>query len=112
MSPALFINQNGQFSNQSEKYGLKPFSGLWKKLAVADLNVFGKPDFVAGNTGLNTRLKAGPKTPLTLYFNDFDQNGTPEQILCRYNSGKVFPYVLRGDMIGTMPFLKKRFSGK
>ncbi len=109
MSPTLFINQNGQFSNQSAQYGLKPFSGLWKKLAVADLNGDGKPDFVTGNMGLNTRLKAGPETPLTLYFNDFDQNGTPEQILCRHNSGKVFPYVLRGDMIGTMPFLKKRF---
>jgi hypothetical protein len=109
MAPTVFINDNGQFSDKSAEYGFSPYTGLWKKIETADLNGDGRPDFVVGNMGLNTRLKAGPETPLTMFFNDFDQNGTPEQILCRYNSGKLFPYVLRGDMIGTMPFLKKRF---
>lgn len=44
-----------------------------------------------------------------MFFNDFDNNGTPEQILCRYNSGMLLPYTLRGDLVDISRFLKKKY---
>ena len=47
--------------------------------------------------------------PVSLWLNDFDKNGTPEQILCRYNGGESLPIVLRHDLVATLPFLKKKY---
>ena len=33
----------------------------------------GDIDLVAGNLGLNSRLKASAKEPVRLYYNDFDE---------------------------------------
>lgn len=84
-------------------------TGLWKRVAAGDFNEDGRPDFMLGNIGLNTRLKARPGEPLTLYFNDFDKNGAPEQMLCRYNEGKLLPYALRNDLVGNLPALRKKY---
>ena len=43
---------------------------------VEDLNEDGKMDMIIGNHGTNTFLE--PK--MKLYLNDFDQNGSKEQI--------------------------------
>jgi enediyne biosynthesis protein E4 len=54
-------------------------------------------------------LEASPEQLLSLVSNDFDQNGTFEQILCRYNFGVLLPYTLRGDLVSNMPVLKKKY---
>lgn len=89
--------------------GTNTLTGFWRRIAVGDFNEDGRPDFLLGNRGLNSRLKARPGEPLTMFFNDFDNNGTPEQILCRYNSGMLLPYALRGDLVGNLPVLKKKY---
>jgi hypothetical protein len=44
-----------------------------------------------------------------MYVNDFDQNGTMEQILCTYVGDKSYPLALRHDLLSQMPFLKKKY---
>jgi hypothetical protein len=66
-------------------------------------------DFVIGNHGLNSRFKATAQQPVTLYVNDFDRNGTVEQILCEYNGGISYPMVLRYDLVTQVPSLKKKY---
>ncbi|MBK6930702.1 MAG: VCBS repeat-containing protein [Saprospirales bacterium] len=112
MAPRLLRNDgpgSTPFKDISRSAGLDGLDGLWKRVAAADINSDGLPDFILGNNGLNSRLKARPDAPLTLYFSDFDNNGGPEQLLCRYESGKLLPYASRNDIIGNMPALKKKY---
>jgi hypothetical protein len=109
MPVKVFINKNGLLIDETKSYGLDKTNGLWKRIRAVDLNEDGKMDFVLGNNGLNSRLKTDPGTPITLYFNDFDHNGTPEQIICRYTDGKLLPYLQRTALVEQLPSLKKRY---
>ncbi len=85
-------------------------NGWWNCIKAADLDHDGNIDFVVGNLGLNTKLKADSLHPATLYVNDFDKNGTKECVMAYYKAdGKSYPYYLRGDLVAQMPSLKKRF---
>ena len=45
-----------------------------------------------------------------MYVNDFDQNGTAEQILAQYfPDGEQYPFLLRHDLVMQMPKLKKKY---
>ncbi|MEM6698062.1 MAG: VCBS repeat-containing protein, partial [Bacteroidota bacterium] len=108
MPITLFINNNGQF-NKSTNQQINEKNGFWHCLQAADLDQDGDLDFIAGNMGKNTRLKANPDKPLQLYINDFDQNGTAEQILTQYEGDQAYPLVLRNDLIMQLPHLKKKY---
>ena len=82
--------------------------GLWRTLALADLDGDGRTDIVAGNHGLNSLLTAAPGRPLELHVNDFDGNGRAEQLLTRYAAdGKAYPVSLRDDVVKQLPALRK-----
>jgi hypothetical protein len=44
-----------------------------------------------------------------LYYNDFDGNGTKEQVLTYYLGGKQIPFASKAELEKQMPFLKKKF---
>lgn len=94
-----------------EKTGeLANSSGWWNCLTVADLNGDGKLDLIAGNNGLNSKIKADADHPAKLYVSDFDDNGQVECIPVYYKTdGKAYPFNLHDDMIKQMPILKKKF---
>lgn len=97
LSPAL--NQQFAFTN-----------GWWNCIKAVDMNNDGKLDLIAGNLGLNTKIKADSLHPAKLYLNDFDNNGIPESILTYYKSdGKSYPYYLKNDMVTQIPMLRKKF---
>jgi hypothetical protein len=67
-------------------------------------------DFIIGNLGRNTKLQCSEKEPAQLYVNDFDHNGSVEQIIVCYNpDGKAYPMVLKPDLQKVLPVIKKRF---
>ena len=85
-------------------------SGWWNCLTVADLNGDGKLDLIAGNNGLNSKIKADADHPAKLYVSDFDGNGQVECIPVYYKTdGKAYPFNLHDDMIKQLPYLKKQF---
>ncbi len=109
MSIKVLINQSGKFTDQSERLGLANTKGWWNNIEPADLDGDGDIDFIAGNHGLNSRFRAEAGKPVCMYVNDFDQNGTVEQIICQYNGNVSYPMVLRHDLVSQIPSLKKKY---
>ncbi len=109
MPLTLLSNQNGTFRKQANAFGETAMNGFWNCLKVADLNNDGQLDLVVGNHGLNSRLKASSTYPIRLYINDFDQNGTVEQVLTQYEKEIAYPLVLRNDLLAQLPELKKKY---
>lgn len=105
MSIKAFINNNGTF----EVKELNSSEGLWHGLSVADMNGDGLLDIIAGNHGLNSRLEADKEHPLSIYINDFDQNGSVEQIITQYEGDNSYPIVLLPDLVKQLPGLRKKY---
>jgi hypothetical protein len=100
----VFLNHHGKLESAQLPGSVKNTSGWWNVIRTADLNKDNKPDFVLGNYGLNSFFKSGDK----MFVNDFDRNGSVEQIFARgTREGKYFPLADRDDMLAQLPYLKK-----
>ncbi|WP_255460252.1 VCBS repeat-containing protein [Lacibacter sediminis] len=100
-----FINNKGSFTKKK----LTEKKGWWNFALPVDLDNDGDLDIVAGNLGLNSRLKASTTEPVTMYYNDFDENGKKEQVLTYYLNGKEIPFANKAELEKQLPFLKKKF---
>jgi hypothetical protein len=109
MPITVWVNENGRFVNRTEEKGLSRSNGWWNTIEMADIDLDGDIDFVAGNHGLNSRFRASLEKPATMYVGDFDRNGSIEQIICTFNGEKSYPMVLRHDLIQQIPYLKKNY---
>ncbi|NUO02212.1 MAG: VCBS repeat-containing protein [Saprospiraceae bacterium] len=103
------LKQGRGFTELPANGGLEGSNGFWHCVEAADIDGDGDTDFLLGNHGLNSRIKASAERPATLYVNDFDGNGTAEHILCTYNGDRSYPLVLRQDLVAQLPSLKKKY---
>jgi hypothetical protein len=100
-------NGQGRFS-MAGTTGFENTDGWWFSLSVADIDSDGDEDIVAGNLGLNTKLKASTSKPLTLYLNDFDRNGQTDPVIFHFMGDAEIPFASRDDLIKQMAFIKKK----
>jgi enediyne biosynthesis protein E4 len=104
-SICAFINNRGTFTKKE----LTDKKGWWNSVFPYDIDNDGDIDLVAGNLGLNSRLKASEKEPVKLYYNDFDDNGKKEQILTYYLQGKEIVFATKAGLEKQIPVLKKKY---
>ncbi|MBA4853727.1 VCBS repeat-containing protein [Emticicia sp. BO119] len=105
---AIFKNDRGRTLTLKET--IKDSEGIWNCLKPADIDGDGDIDFIAGNLGENAKLKASIEYPAYLDVNDFDRNGTIEQIIsCVTEDGTTYPMVLKGELQRALPMIKKKF---
>ena len=109
MGIKIFKNNNGSLRDISSEVGLDSTNGWWNTIAKADIDNDGDIDFIIGNHGLNSRFKASLEKPVTMYVNDFDQNGSAEPIVCTYIGDKSYPLALKHDLVMQLPMLKKKY---
>ncbi len=100
-----FINDHGIL----HKKILCDKKGWWNFVLPVDVNNDGKIDLIAGNLGLNSPLKATASEPVRMYYNDFDNNGTSEQVMTYYVGGKEIPFATMKDLEKQIPSIKNRF---
>jgi hypothetical protein len=103
--PTAWLWQKGKM----QKKELTSKKGWWNFMVPADLDNDGDIDFMAGNLGLNSRLKASVEEPVRLYVNDFDNNGKNEQVLTYFLRDKEIPFANKAELEKQMPVLKKKY---
>ena len=107
----LFINKEGKgFEEATTTYFDVPTNGLWSSIEAADFDNDGDIDFIAGNFGTNSQLKASRDQPITLYYGDFDKNGSIDPIMEYYVQGEPFPYVSRDELLNQVYEYRKKFT--
>jgi hypothetical protein len=109
MKVCIFRNDKGHFTNVTETAGMGETSGWWNCLRVADVNGDGHPDIIAGNLGLNSLLKASVKEPVEMYLNDFDNNGSLDQVICSYQEGVSYPVASLDELSDQIAGMDKKY---
>lgn len=106
----VFLNEQGIFRDISEQSGLDSEKGWWFSIIESDVNNDGNKDYFVGNIGLNLKFKPSPESPLRVYADDFDLNGTLDVVLSYQHDGRYVP--ARGKEASTqqMPMLAKKVT--
>ncbi|MCZ6693801.1 MAG: VCBS repeat-containing protein, partial [Bacteroidetes bacterium] len=99
MPITVFENQDGKLKNVTGALGLELTNGWWNTVLSVDIDNDGDPDYLAGNMGLNSKIKASQKEPATLFVHDFDTNGTLDPIICYYKDGYSTPFPTRDQLV-------------
>jgi enediyne biosynthesis protein E4 len=105
----VYINENNTFTESKTAFGTTAIKGWWNCITTGDLDNDGDIDFVAGNHGLNSKFRASTAKPVTMYVNDFDLNGTIEQVICTYDGDNSYPLPLKHDLTRQIPGLQRKY---
>lgn len=100
----LFQNE-GKFQMKE----LPNATGLWTSLEIADMDNNGYPDIIGGNLGLNSKLAASGEKKLKMYVNDFDDNGSVEQVITFVKSGRERFFADKDELTKQVNFIKKKY---
>ena len=84
-------------------------TGLWSALAAADFNGDGRPDFVAGNLGLNTPYRADAEHPALLFYGDFAGHGDNTIVEGFYEGDRLYPRRSRNELGAQIPAIMRRY---
>jgi len=108
MPITVFMNRNGKLE-KADIPDLDKTNGWWNTITLTDLNGDGRPDFVLGNLGTNSKLQPSVDQPVRMYVNDFDKNLSLDQIITYSTGDKEYPLANRDELVKQMPLIKKLF---
>ncbi|MFN8357197.1 MAG: VCBS repeat-containing protein [Spirosomataceae bacterium] len=106
MQPLLLKNQQGKFTKPTP---ISQEFGWYNRITVSDLDGDGDLDFVLGNLGNNTPLKASTAEPMTLHYGDLDKNGHIDPIMSYYIQGKPYPAIGRDEALEQVVALRRKY---
>jgi hypothetical protein len=84
MAPRVFINVAHKLVEQQLSDSLV---GLWNCIEALDIDGDDDTDLVLGNLGTNSKFSASDKEPYSIYYGDFDRNGSWEALPTYFNAG-------------------------
>ncbi|WP_158974530.1 VCBS repeat-containing protein [Cellulophaga sp. L1A9] len=105
-TPNLYKNSGRRLSKLVSN--LDNLKGWWGTVASADLDNDGDFDLILGNQGSNVPYKATESAPMKLWINDFDNNGSIEQITSQSFNGKDYPLHQKRELTAQIVSLKKQ----
>ncbi len=105
----FFSNTNGKLTPLETVSNPKETEGWWNTIEPVDIDNDDDMDFVVGNFGLNSQIKASIENPVTLFAKDFDNNGSLDPILCTFYENTSYPIFSRDDMASQLNFIKEKY---
>ncbi|WP_019669020.1 FG-GAP-like repeat-containing protein [Eudoraea adriatica] len=105
-TPKIFKNSGRRLSLRSS--ALDSLHGCWNVVEAVDIDKDGDNDLILGNQGKNLHYKPKENRPMKMWVNDFDDNGTIEQIVTQNIDGKDLPIHQKKDLTAQMVALKKQ----
>lgn len=111
MTPVFLKNENGSFKLDNSVLNDQNLNGLWQKITEFDIDLDGDMDYLLGNWGLNTKLKASAKDPLLMYYKDFDNNGLTETLIATKKENKYYFLYGMDELASQLnQIIRKRFT--
>ncbi|MFK8039239.1 MAG: VCBS repeat-containing protein [Crocinitomicaceae bacterium] len=109
--PITFLeNQDGLFVDVTDQKGTAKDVGWWYSIEKGDFNNDGLTDYIAGNLGWNNKFHPSKKNPLEIYCHDFDNSGTYDIVLAKYQNDVCYPVRGRQCSSEQMPFISQKFA--
>lgn len=104
-TPQIFKNSGRRLSKLESN--LDSLSGWWGAVNAKDLDNDGDLDLILGNAGNNLHYKPAPGKPMKMWVNDFDNDGTIEQIVTQRYNGGDYPLHQKKELTTQILALKK-----
>jgi hypothetical protein len=101
------IHKNSGRRVQRITTSLDSLYGWWNAVEAADLDKDGDLDLILGNQGENLHYRPSEGQPMKLWINDFDANGTIEQLVTVHEKGGDYPIHQKKEVTGQLVSLKK-----
>ncbi|SNR55314.1 Repeat domain-containing protein [Maribacter sedimenticola] len=105
-SPKIYKNSGRRLSNF--KSSLDSLSGWWGAVEGYDLDNDGDQDLILGNMGSNLHYKPTTGQPMRMWVNDFDNDGTIEQITTQHYDNGDYPLHQKKELTSQILALKKK----
>ena len=101
----LLVNEGDHFETKN----IPGCKGWWRFVMPSDFDKDGDIDILAGNVGLNNRLKPSEDYPVEMYVNDFDDNDQIEQLVTYYLKERKIPFASHHELTSQLPNLKRNY---
>lgn len=106
MPITIFRNDKGIFQKPAP---IPQSTGWWNSIQGGDFDEDGDTDYILGNLGLNSRYKTSIENPVSIYADDFNDDGVREALLAYYIEGINRPAHPRDDLFQQIVSFKKRY---
>lgn len=105
-TPIIYRNSGRRLARMETS--LDSLYGWWNVVKAVDLDKDGDQDLILGNQGSNLHYRPDMERPMKMWVNDFDDNGTIEQIVTQHSNGKDYPIHQKRELTEQMVKLKKQ----
>jgi len=104
--PNVYTNSGRRLGRSATS--LDSLYGWWNAVEATDLDSDGDIDLILGNQGSNVSYKASKEHPMKLWINDYDNNGTLEQIVTQNFDKKDYPIHQKRELTAQIVSLNKQ----
>ncbi|MGC6421933.1 MAG: VCBS repeat-containing protein [Flavobacteriaceae bacterium] len=107
--PRVLAFEDRRFIDKTTQFFTENLYGWWNTIHVNDIDNDGDLDLVLGNWGTNNQFKPSQEEPMTLYYDDFDENGYIDPIWSYFNNNTQYPFVLKDELTDQIVSLRKKY---
>ncbi len=105
-APLFYNYSNGTLQKSNSPF--ESLTGWWNTVHSTDIDQDGDLDFIFGNQGENIHYQPSETNIIKMWVNDFDSNGTVEQIMTQQIDGRDMPIHQKKEIVSQLVKLKKQ----